>query len=295
MKKFLTKILFYGFLSVLVFNIIAVICLFSLEKSNFYKPEFLKNGVKESNFDYVVLGSSTGLTTLNTIAIDSILNKKGLNISMDDSSISSHYLMLQHFFALQKKTKILVLTVSQWDLINKKPELNNNDYRFLPFIYKNYIYDYYSEMETSFFKPLTLSRYLPVVGVSYYNTELFYPSILAAIYPKKRNRFDEKGNYFYPGEGNPTEQKYQSIKLEINNPYLNKIARLCQENKVELIVYIPPNYKTTITTNQKLNIVNHSDLINDKKLFYDNIHVNESGRKKCSIEFAKVLNTNFHH
>jgi hypothetical protein len=295
MKKFLAKLLFYGFVSVLVFNIIAVICLFSLQKSNFYKPEFLKNGVKETNFDYVVLGSSTGLTTLNTIAIDSILNKKGLNISMDDSSISSHYLMLHHFFALKKKTKILVLTVSQWDLINKKPELNNNDYRFLPFVYEKYIYDYYSEMETSFFKPLTLSRYLPIVGVSYYNTELFYPSILTAIYPTKRNRFDEKGNYFYPGEGSPTEQKYLSIKLEINNPYLSKIARLCQENQVELIVYIPPNYKTNITTNQKLNIVNHSDLIKDKKLFYDNIHVNERGRKKCSIEFAKVLITNFQH
>ena len=292
MKKFIIKLGIYSVGCYLLFNTIALISLFALEKSNFYKPEFVKNGVSEKYFDYLVLGSSTGLTTLDTKQIDSITGKKGLNISMDDSALNSHFLMLEHYLALDKKTKCLVLAVTPWDLLVKNPKLNNNDYRFLPFIYKDYVYDYYKELETKTFKPLTFSRYCPLIGVSYYNTELFYPSIIAAIKPEKRNRFDEKGNFSYPTAGEPQETPLKNISLKINNPYLKKIEELCKKNNIKLILYISPIYKTTVTLNKYNNIVNHSNFIQDKTLFYDNIHVNGMGRKKCSIAFAEILNKN---
>lgn len=94
MKKFLTKIVLYTFFILLIGNGIAWLSLYFIGKSNLYKPQFVKNGVKEKYFDYVVLGSSTGLTTLDTKLIDEKLKTKGLNISMDDSALSSHYLML---------------------------------------------------------------------------------------------------------------------------------------------------------------------------------------------------------
>ena len=107
MKKFIFKILVFGILFMVLANFLSYLVLFQLKKSNFYKPQFLANGVFQKNFDYVVLGSSTGLTTLDTKIIDSITGKKGLNISLDDSSLSSHYLMLQHFYKLDKKNKSL--------------------------------------------------------------------------------------------------------------------------------------------------------------------------------------------
>jgi len=289
MKQFLKSIGLYGLISFLFFNGIAFLCLFFLSKSSFYKPSFVKNGVVNNSFDYVVLGSSTGLTTLDTKLIDSVTGMKGLNISMDDSSLNSQYLMLQHFINSNKKTKCLVLAVTPWDLKNASPKLNNNDYRFLPFVNRKYVYDYYSTLEPNFFKPLLYSRLVPLIGVSYYNTELFYPSVLSAINPNKRNRFDDMGNYSYPSNGLPNKLTSEEITLKINNPYFNKISNFCKSHNIKLVSYIAPIYKTKVVLG-KFKMVNHSNLINDSNMFYDDIHVNKIGRKICSIEFSKYLN-----
>ena len=66
MRKFLTKIAFYSFLILLLGNGVAFLSLYVLGKSQLYKNQFVKNGVAETHFNYVVLGSSTGLTTLDT-------------------------------------------------------------------------------------------------------------------------------------------------------------------------------------------------------------------------------------
>src|SRR6478609_7980852 len=108
MKRFLIQMTIYAFVVLVIINAIAFLSLYSIRRSNFYKPQFIVNGVKENEFDYVVLGSSTGLTTLDTNLIDSLTNKNGLNISMDDSGLSSHYLMLRHFYEHNRTTKYLV-------------------------------------------------------------------------------------------------------------------------------------------------------------------------------------------
>ena len=144
MKKFITKIALYTFFILLIGNGIAFLSLYVLGKSQLYKNQFVKNGVKEKHFDYVVLGSSTGLTTLDTKLIDKTLNTSGLNISMDDTSLSSHYLMLQYFLSLGKTTDQLILCVTPGDLQNPVNELNNNDYRFLTEVQDTLIYNYYA-------------------------------------------------------------------------------------------------------------------------------------------------------
>lgn len=288
MKKFLTTFFKYAISLFIFFNIIAFFSLFVLNKSCFYKPQFIKNGVEETKFDYVVLGSSTGLTTLDTKLIDSIATKKGLNISMDDSSLNTHYLMLKHFYTVGKQTEKLVLVITPWDISNAKAKLNNNDYRFLPHINNNYVFEYYNEMEKELFKPLTFSRYIPIIGVSYYNTEIFYPSLITFVDSKKRNRFDDKGNYSYPNLGAPKNKEIEIERLTINNLYYYKIAKFCKSKNIKLITYISPIYRTKVTTNNS-NILNHSYLIKSKDFFYDNIHVNSLGRKKCSIEFASSV------
>jgi hypothetical protein len=290
MKQFLYKIVVYGLLSLIFLNLVAFLSLYFMGKSYLYKPEFVKNGVSESQFDYVVLGSSTGLTTLDTKQIDSVTGKKGLNISIDDTSMSTHYLMLKHFYASGKKTNCLVLTITPWDSSDPKPTLNNNDYRFLPYVWNDYVYDYYSEMEYDRFKTLTLSRYFPMLGVGYYNVELFYPSLLTALQPEKRNRFDDKGNYSYPEDGpQPTVTKYSESAMNIKNPFYKRIKEFCIEHKIKLVLYQSPIYNVKITAADSYNLINHSDLLKDPTLFYDNIHVNNKGRKVCSQKLAQFL------
>lgn len=290
MKKFLLKIGIYSLIAFIVLNAIAFISLYFMGKSSLYKPEYVVNGVKENKFDYVVLGSSTGLTTLNTNQIDSITGKKGFNISIDDTSMSTHYLMLQHFYACGKTTKQLILTITPWDSSDPNPTINNNDYRFLPYVDRDYVYNYFSEMERDWFKILTFSRYFPVFGVSYYNTELFYPSVLVAFQPKKRNRFDENGNYSYPEDGSgPDEKKYSTTNVIIKNPFYSRIKKFCSENKIDLVLYQSPIYKTKVLVNGDVKLINHSELFQDASFFYDDIHVNSKGRKLCSTEMASAI------
>jgi hypothetical protein len=294
MKKFIIALFKYGLLFFILVNAIAWCNLYFLRNSSFYKPGFLTYKVKEKNLDYIVIGSSIGLTTLNTMLIDSITNKKGLNLSIDDTAISSNYLMLQHFFKQGKKAEYCILVISSWDLALNEPSLNDNDYRFLPYVAEEYVYNYYKNLEKGFFKPLTISHFFPAIGVCYYNTEIFYPSIIAAIKPNKRNRFDENGNYFYPEMGTVKPKKWASVKLDWRNPYLEKIAQLCKAQNTELIIYQAPILNTKIINNTTLyNFINHANVITKKEYFFDEIHLNQDGRKETSTIFAKELFANY--
>jgi hypothetical protein len=294
MKKFLVHIFKYGLLIFLFLNIISWASLYFLRNASFYKPAFLTHKIKQKSFDYIVIGSSIGLTSLDTNQMDSITGKKGLNLSIDDTALSSNYLMLKHFFEQDKKTSICVLAISYRDLSEANPKLNNNDYRFLPFVSKDYVYDYYKNLEKGYFKPLTLSRYMPVFGVGYYNTELFYPSLIALVNPNKRNRFDEKGNYSYPEFKGVKKRKLRNVILNWKNPYFNKIEQLCIKNNTKLLVYQAPIYNTKIVNfNTGVNFINDSNVVNEEAFFYDEIHLNSKGTRISSAIFAQELIKNY--
>lgn len=290
MKKFLLKIIQYGVIALLLFNAIAWCNLYFLRNSSFYKPQFLSHQIKETNFDYIIIGSSVGLTGLNSIQIDSLINSKGINLCIDDTGISSNYLMLQHFYNLKKKTKCCILVMNHWDFSNTSQQLSTNDYRFLPFVSENYVNQYYFNLEKGYFKPLAFSKYFPMIGVSYYNSEIFYPSLIAKIQPSKRNRFDEKGNYVYPDNEVVNDKQITTTILKWNNPYIEKINQLCKANNTKLLVYQAPIFKTKVVNyTQGYNFVNHSSLLSNKSDFYDAIHVNNYGREKISKEIAPSI------
>lgn len=294
MKKFLLHTAKWGIITFLLINVLAWCNLYFLRNSSFYKPSFLTHQIKETQFDYVIIGSSIGLTSLSSSQIDSLTHKKGLNLSIDDTALCSNYLMLNHFFKQGKKTNYCILAISHWDLANSNPELSDNDYRFLPFVAEKYVQDYYASMEKGYFKPMYLSRYFPAIGVSYYNTELFYPSILAMMQPNKRNRFDEKGNYAYPDNSSFEDQTVEQTTLQWNNPFIKKIKDLCDANNTQLLVYQAPIYQNTVLNNNyNYTFINHSTLLKDKSYFYDKIHLNSTGRKKASEQLALTLNQNF--
>lgn len=287
MKKFLFKIVGFLLVILLIGHVISLLSLYFLNQSSLYKPQFIKNAISDKNFDYVILGSSTGLTTLNTNLIDEKLRANGLNISMDDSALSTHYLMLQYFFHQKKSTKYLILAFTPWDLANKNPKINSNDYRFLSEYKLKFVRDYYQNMPYIDFPVLKYATYFPLFGVSYYNTELFYPSIFTIINPNKRNRFDEKGNYSYPDNGILRNKDSSTITVKTKNPYFYKIKDFCKKNDIVLILYQSPIYKTSILFETDEHFINHNNFLKNESMFYDNIHVNSIGRELCTSDFVE--------
>ena len=77
---------------------------------------------------------------------------------------------------------------------------------------------------------------------------------------------------------------------QLNNPYLEKIRLLCQENSIELILYQSPMLNQYQTTPEIYRLINHSALLDQQTdLFYDEIHVNKKGRRRATEEFVKAM------
>ncbi|MCR8666354.1 hypothetical protein NO995_01545 [Aestuariibaculum sp. M13] len=263
-----------------------------MRQASFYKPSFVVSEVNFNDYDYIVLGSSIGLTTLNTEIIDSITGFQGLNLSMDDTGIGEQCLMFEHFLAERKTTKVCVLATSAVSLNSKHPGLSTNSYRFLPFIKRDYVNDFFTKNQSYESTLLELSKYAAVFGVSYYNVEIFYPSILSAFEPHRHNRFDDKGNYHYPVDLNKSHKKlnFTNWPIRLQNPYLKRLKSLCKKHKVKLMVYIAPIEDQQPTTlDSDYQITNHSTLLNDSYFFYDRIHVNLEGSKRASYAFSPIL------
>ncbi|OUS02021.1 hypothetical protein A9Q86_05060 [Flavobacteriales bacterium 33_180_T64] len=294
MKLFLKKlgVLCIGFLALA--SILSFGSLWALRQSSFYKPSFLANEIKETRFDYIILGASNGLTTLNTKLIDSMLPIRGLNLSMDDTSISSQFLMLQHFLAEGKLTKYCVLASNPSSLDFKRNTINDNDYRFLMYNNRDYVSDYYKQFSSRRAHILYYSKWMPALGMSYYNAELFYPSLNSLIKPKRRNRFDDKGNYTYPVFHSQDEEitNFEDMPIQFSNRFVSKIKKLCEDNNIKFICYIPPmKAKKAQINSSKYKVINHSNALTNTKYFYDVIHVNSLGRKASSINFANTFST----
>ena len=266
--------------------------LWLLRSSNLYKPSYVVNGLEQSHYDYVILGSSIGLTTLNSAAIDSVVGLKGINLSMDDTGIGTQCLMLEHFLQQGKTTNYCVLSVSVANLNTRHPRLSVNNYRFLPFIRRDYVSSYFKEFEEFDADIILGSRYFAFFGTAYYNIELFYPALVSGLKPNMRNRFDAMGNYYYPSDPNKNHKTlvFRDVEIQLQNPFLERLKTVCKDNQIELLVYIPPTQGEHIVfSTDDYQVINHSDLLDDSYLFYDRIHVNQAGRLLASDAFANTF------
>jgi hypothetical protein len=290
MKLFILKIVKYVTAIILMANVLGWTGDLILRKSSFFKPSFLLNNYKQGEqFDYFILGSSRGLTTLDSKQIDSSLSTKGINLSMDDTDLKTHLLMLNHFFKNGYKSKYCVLVLD--NLTSSGVKLGDNDYKFASFINEEYVKNHFKTYESTRLKPLFNSLYWPFLKYSYYNIQIIPPVLLSILNPKKRHRFDVNGNYTYPNIKNKSH-KNKRIKIDtsrISNPLVNEFRKLCEINKTELIIYIAPYENLKIILDQEENIFNNSAVINDENLFYDAIHVNKEGRKAATNEFIKLF------
>ncbi|PHS09018.1 MAG: hypothetical protein COA88_05805 [Kordia sp.] len=293
MRKFLLNIIKYSLIALLLVNAISFLSLYLLSKSEFYKPSYLVNHFnKQTKFDYIVLGSSRGLTTINTNQIDEALGTKGVNLSIDDTGLPTHSLMLTHFFENDFKTKKVILTLDSAFFKNKKMGVSDNDYRFLPFVTNDYVRSYFTEYENGMFKKYSLSGFFPFIGVSYYNLELFFPSLVTIFSPQRHNRFDDNGNYRYPDKKLNSIKKLGIENTNISNLKLLELKRMCTSNDAELIIYVAPIYNTQLNINKSLGIevINHTSLLKSTDNFYDVIHVNKKGREIATDALMKYIN-----
>jgi len=294
MKKFLIKICLFGGVTLVVGNLISLALNRVLASSFFYKPAYLVNAFPErTEFEYILLGSSRGLTGIDTKRMDEILGVRGVNLSMDDTGLKSHLLMLKHFFRSGYRMKQCVLVLDSGSFEQTSNEMSSNDYRFAPFIDRGYVMDYYLEHEGVTPFNLAITKYFPLFTFSFYNMELAHPGVLTLLKRKKRHRFDERGNYAYPKVavlGGLQERK--EIRAALVNPVLGEFLELTSRNDACLVIYIAPYLSKTIKIDKNpkgIEVINHSSLLQNSNMFYDEIHVNSEGRSIATEALAEAF------
>ena len=272
--------------------IISELSFWALRKGNFYKPTFVENSIKEKEVDYIILGASTALTGIDTKLLDSLTGLKGYNLAIDDTGLPNNYLMLEHFLNTGHRTKKIILVPTLSSIREEKSTLSDNDYRFLMYNKRDYVHKYYESLENKDqFPVLSKTKYFPFLGISYYNVELFFPSLVSVLKPKKHNRFNEVGDYSYPNKQFRSNKSLEKKQINFENDYLQKIATICKSQNIDLLVYFPPIYNTEISWEASdLSILNLTNSLKDTKYFYDEIHVNALGKKEATKKIAEKLN-----
>jgi len=295
MKVFLVKLSKYALICLVITNIIALLSIGSIRNSDMFKPSFiLRYFSKENrNFDYVLMGPSTGLRGTDTSIIDSVLQKKGFNLSLDDSSYGAQYLMLEHFLHNGFTTKTLILLLIPERMNTKDEIIYNNEFYFLPYIWERPVYNYFANKESGIMKIRAYTKYLPILGVSYYNQQLFFSSLISSVKPHYMHHFDKNGNETYAIPNVPFEKKLKIDTLLFCNKDAKRIEALCKEKGIKLIYYYSPQYHEMIERPKALSdrIIIDNGLTDEKRLFQDKYHLNVEGRRIATLALCDSLRT----
>jgi hypothetical protein len=296
MKTFLKHFILRTLLFILFFQVFSLGVIYILSKGNFYKPQFMQNHFVQTKLDYLILGSSTGLTTLNSYQIDSALHLKGYNSSIDDTDMSVHLMMLKEFCRVNPPPDFVVLCLNHFDLKEEKKEISSNAYRFLTIRNSPVINEYFNEKDVSFLGIFRNHYLFPFLSIAYFNKEMIFPALYSIIKPSYKNRFDENGNYSYPNmSGNQKLNASQSTShYQIGNKKYKELVQFCKSKGIRVVVYQSPIFNHAILDDDVPDadlFVNHSQFLKDKSQFFDEIHVNDDGRFLCSKDFIQQLSS----
>jgi hypothetical protein len=262
-----------------------------LKRSNLFKSTFVFNELKNKTLDYVIIGSSRGLTTLNSKLIDSLTGLNGFNASIDGGGIATNVLMLQHLIHNKVKFKYCIFTLDAIGIADNTYQFSKNTYRFVPFCQESYIQETMDKFEDCKEKSnFRASRFYPGFTVFENNKTLLTGAIKALINPKTRNLYDEKGNYTYP-LGQPVDKtiNFDTTEFAKYGTVYYDLLKICTQNNIKLITYIAPIEGQFLKVPYTKNLINHSDLLDNTKFFADELHVNPIGRQIATSKFANFF------
>lgn len=285
MKSFLFYLFKILVIAFLIVELSGFLLLRSFRETMFYKTNHA-HANSDAHYRYIILGSSRGLTSINTRKLG--VGDTGFNYSMDDTGLSSHRLMLQHlvYHNISADTLFLVYE-NELERIDK---IASSDYRFLPFVSLPYVKNYIKQKNAP--GQFMLANLFPFIPLGYYNVELFFPSLYTITDRQFKYRYNDVGDYDYPvSDFRFDDLEYVEVELNFNNDELREISRICRERDVKLILLIVPafrvNYK--ISGGERYEII---DLSKESLLpinFYDRIHLNKTGKDSMTRNLMKRL------
>ena len=267
--------------------------------------------LENEDVDYVLLGSSRLYSGLNCLYIDSLINKKGLNLGTNAASYAENFLLLKKFISQGNNTEIVFLNA---DIYN----FNSRDSYSVP-LHFHYFFNFWDDIEVReaveyYSSTAQFFRWNTFPGLRFIEYNFHYSPIILLksffVEPKtKKSKFDlSKGSDIRIGNFSPSLENFNKRNFTINESdqlYLIKIIDFLKKYNIKLRLIRPPkfwmveknisnvdeffNHINIIKKDFDINFIDFQGLniVYDSSNFRDPTHLNEIGVKKFSSEFAK--------
>jgi len=300
MRKFFKKIFYLFAILYLVFWVLDVGFTYIFQEGYYTKIQWLYKRNNEQ-YDFVIHGNSRAYTTIDVGIVEAETGKKGLNISVDGSSIPDQYLMLKIFLLNNNKFKKLYLQVDPFSS-DTEQIFDFAVPKFLPYMKDDIVFDHFKQFGPEWYA----YRYIPFYRYDTYNTLWGLHEVLIDQFHLLKQDFDQYGDYFYPNIDYKGPEKLRTLvfNLTSNFKFLNQIIDLCKSHNVELILFTAPivdielddaYYKNMegfkqLMDSKGVKYYNYGDLYkNNPTLFYNEIHINRNGAEDFTKKILPIF------
>ncbi len=298
MKKFLVKL---GIFALLVVGCDAL-CGFTFQYllshakgGDYGRNNYMHNDMDE---DVVLFGSSRCIHHYDPRIIEDSLALSCYNCGTDGNGIILFYARFRMITERYKPRCIVYDVQTSFDLLSGTPDNK----------YLNWLRPYYSRpaVDSLFWDIDYMERFKMISSAYQYNSKLLQ-MISDNIHPLQSDicgyrPVDRVMEYESVPNEKTVEYHYDPVKLK----YMERLAKECRLQKIKLVFAISPLYGCvsdnvytplfSIADKYDVPVLNHycdTSFVNNRRLFYDSVHMNRSGATKYSKLIAGELKSLF--
>ena len=255
----------------------------------------------EINHQNLILGSSRAASDLSPIHMHSILKESIFNLGYSGSNLNFHKSILKIVLSKHIPERVILILDGPSTFIPNEITVYRKD-RLYPYLK-------YEEVLNELSKHSNKHYWSSILSWTYRENQNFYQVLeyfRNGVEPRDyTNSIDSFG--FIPLPENEFHQDKTELSINIYDKKeengnlrssFNEIVKLCKLNEIELLVINPPLlYTPTNGFNQRMKSIltkeikylDYHNLLKDKRLYFDNGHLNILGSKLFSIKIAEDL------
>lgn len=240
------------------------------------------------SLDYVVIGNSRSYYHINPVLIEQETGEKGLNLAYVNSYPFELKLMTLEVLKNIKVQKIFIQVDYTYNL--EIPD-KMAQVPWIPYLKEKSIYSQYKNQDSQY----KFFRWIPFYRYQYYESELGFRNVVLSMLGKKPNFYENYG--FKPIHGQLQKlDVFEHYLIDKENILLSDILGVCSNLNTEVYFFTAPifQFKGNLDLMERWlpNYNNYTELIQERSLFSDPVHLKEEGAIRFTHQFIEDYFTN---
>jgi len=254
------------------------------------KSDTLRNKVdyiflnKQSQVDYIFLGSSRVEYHINTDMIDDETATKSLNLGISGQNLSETFLMLKLLVANEVSAKTYFIQIDESGLLKESKKSFIGASYFMPYMNQSVIQEHVKQYNADYWQ----DYYIPFYRYMNYGHKIGYRELALRILGS------EKKTNFYLELQDTIRDKNASYQMQgsYDSTLINEIKNFAASHNLEVVFYTAPYLNATNDADfemfcQQHQIKNYTHFITSPDKFKDLDHLNKFGSREFTQRFME--------